>query len=290
MPVRHVDVEELPSDLQDVYRELLMPVKTEIDFDSVILSRENREKVEEFMLERRKLKQLQEYGLLPMRRLLFFGASGFGKTYLAKALSCHMSFTMLYVDIAQSLSEGRVAKNISDIFRLGNHIKQCFIFFDEVDSIAWDRDTTKGDSADMRRATNSIFQQIDQMDETNVFIAATNMIHRLDSAFNRRFDMRFEFKQEYIGIIEAVRKFLFKKFRLYNDMNIHGIEVMQRCLNISYAEIREITERHMKRAILRDSDFVKLSDVFFDMAIAMRITINVEGNMVDKGEYLTPLV
>lgn len=291
MPLRTVDVDALPEELQEVYKELLMPVKTDIDMSKVILSQENQDKVKEFLAEHKARERLIEYGLKPMNRLLFFGATGFGKTFLAKALSFHMGYTMLYVDIAQALSEGRVAKNISSVFRLGNHLGNCFIFFDEVDSVAWARDTSggQGDSADMRRATNSMFQNVDQMHKSNIFISATNMINRLDDAFNRRFDMRFEFKAEYIDIVEAIRKFLLPKFRLLNDISSEGKVVMQRALRLSYAEIGEITERHMKRAILADTNIVKVSDIFRDMAISMRIsTMKIDNLMTANSKLLLP--
>ena len=102
---------------------------------------------------------------------------------------------MLYVDIARSISEGNAAINISNIFKAANKIKNCIVFLDECDSIAWSRDTSLADRGDIRRATNSLFQQLDQMHIDNVFIAATNMLHRLDSAFERRFDLKLEFKK-----------------------------------------------------------------------------------------------
>ena len=288
-PKRVIDIDSLPDELQEVYRELLMPVKTDISFDKVILSKENHEKVIEFLKENECRETLVEYGLKPMNRLLFFGASGFGKTFLARVLSNHMGYTMLYVDIAQALSEGRVAKNISSVFRLANYLKKSFVFMDEVDSIAWNRDSSKGDSADMRRATNSLFQNVDQMDESNVFVSATNMINRLDEAFVRRFDMRFEFKAEYIDIVEAIRKFMFSKFRLLNDIDENGKMVMHRMLRLSYAEIDEITQRHMKRAILGGTDLIKVSDIFEDMAIGMRVNVNIPGMLKEDGEILFPL-
>jgi SpoVK/Ycf46/Vps4 family AAA+-type ATPase len=159
--------EELPEELQRIWDEMIMPVDTNISFDSVILSDENKEKYKAFIKEQQYRDTLYSYGLEPMNRLLLYGASGTGKTYSLKALSNLLQYTMIYVDIAKSLSDGNVAKNISDIFKLGNYIADnydgCIVFFDECDAIAWNRDTANGEGGVARRATNSIFQCVDQM-------------------------------------------------------------------------------------------------------------------------------
>ena len=41
-----------------------------------------------------------------MNRLLFYGDSGCGKTYLSKALSNYLGFEMLYIDIANAITSG----------------------------------------------------------------------------------------------------------------------------------------------------------------------------------------
>ena len=123
--------EDLPKEYQEIWDELLMPVDTNIRIKDVILSDDNREKLKNFLKETEYRDRLIEYGLEPMNRLLFYGASGTGKTFLSKAISNHLGYTMLYVDIAKSLTDGNVAKNISDIFKLGNYLGHCVIFFDD---------------------------------------------------------------------------------------------------------------------------------------------------------------
>ena len=117
--------------LKENMRDLTMAVDTNITLESVILSEENRNKVEQFIKENNYRDKLIKYRLKPMNRLLFYGASGCGKTFLAKALSNHLNYRMLYIDIAKSLSDGNVAQNISDIFYIGNSLGNCLIFLDE---------------------------------------------------------------------------------------------------------------------------------------------------------------
>ena len=226
--------------------------------------------------------QLLSYGLNPVNRLLFYGASGTGKTYLTKALSNYMKYSMLYVDIAKSLSEDTVAMNISNIFKIANKYGKCIIFFDECDSIAWSRDSKSAEGGMVRRATNSLFQQLDQMNKTNIFVSATNMLHRLDPAFERRFDMKFEFRRPDKEIRDVVQKFLFKDFSLNIDVSGDDEQIVKRRSTLSYYELQIITERNMKKAVMRGTTSVNLSDVLNDIAIQMHMKTRFGTNKDDE--------
>ena len=71
------------------------------------------------------------------------------------------------------------------LYLLHHHLARTLgVFLDECDAVAWNRDAnTSAESGNLRRATNSIFQGMDQMSHNIVFAAATNMLHRLLSAF-----------------------------------------------------------------------------------------------------------
>ena len=273
-----VEVEKVNKDKLD---NLLMKVDTDIKIESVILSEENKEKIAEFIRETAARDKLLSYGLQPMNRLLFYGASGCGKTFLAKALSNHLNYRMLYVDIAKSLSDGSVAKNISDIFELGNELGNCLIFLDECDSIAWNRDSNSPDSGTIRRATNSLFQHLDQMNKTNIFVSATNMLHRLDPAFERRFNLKLEFRRPSMSIVEVVKKFLYEDFILIDDANETVKKVVNSRNRLSFYELEDIVLRNMKKAVLNDTVQVKTSDIYTDIAIAQRIKIRFKTNIDD---------
>ncbi len=265
---------ELKDEFKQIYKRLVMEVDTDIQLESVILSDDNKKKVDEFIKENEYIDKFVKHGLKPMNRLLFYGASGCGKTYLAKALSNHLNYTMLYVDIARSLSEGDVAINISDIFKLANELIRCIIFFDECDSIAWSRDSGDHESGDIRRATNSIFQHIDQMNPNNIFIAATNILHRLDPAFERRFNMKLEFRRPELNLKEAISRFVFKGFIINDDVDKTVKTIVERRTRLSYYEIQDIVERAMKRALMNDTIIVNTSDIYRDFATTMNIKIH----------------
>lgn len=285
----NVDIKKLPEEYKEIAQNLLMPVDTNITIDKVILTDENKEKIRLFLKETEYRDKLIGYGLEPMNRILMYGASGTGKTYLSKALSNHLGYTMLYVDIAKSLTDGNVAKNISDVFKLGDYLGNCIIFFDECDSIAWNRDSTNNsDSGTIRRATNSIFQYLDQMNHTNIFISCTNMLHRLDAAFERRFNLKMEFRRPSLDIDDCIKHFLFTRFVLQDDVDETTREIVKRRakqnVKLSYYEIEELIKRAMKRAVLNDTTIVKTSEVYADLASAM--SLKVRFNTADDSEEI----
>lgn len=267
----------LPPEYQEIYDNLVMPVDTDIRIESVILSEENQNKIQTFIKEVKYRDKMLEYGLTPMNRILMYGASGCGKTYLTKALSNYFNYPMIYIDIAQALSENTVAQNLSDLFKLAAYFDKCLLFLDECDSIAWNRDSSQNDSGTVRRATNSLFQHLDQMSPNAIFVSCTNMLHRLDAAFERRFHMKMEFRKPQLNISECIPKFMLPKFTLDDNVDSLAREIIERRASqnakLSYYEIEQIVQRAMKRAIINDTNIVRSSDIYEDLAVAMKVKL-----------------
>lgn len=259
------------EDIARIYKELIMPVDTNIQLSSVILPTNNKIRIRDFVNELNNREKLERYGLKPMNRLLFYGASGCGKTFLGKALSNHLGYTMLYVDIAQALAKGNAAQNLTDIFKVANSGGKYMVFLDECDSIAWDRDSKVAEGGDIRRATNSLFQLMDQMSNEVVIICATNMLHRLDPAFARRFDMKMEFKRPEGDFQTTVEKFLHPAFKLVVDKKD---DITERRSKLSYDEIDGVVKRVMKKAIMNNTTVVKMSDIYIDMGRTMNVKVS----------------
>lgn len=267
----------------------LMHVDTNIALESVILSDENKQKINVFLRETENRDKLAEYGLTPINRLLFYGASGTGKTYLAKALSNRLKFRMLYIDIAKALSDNSVAQNMADIFEEAERTKNCIIFLDECDSITMSRYTTEyGDTAQVRRATNSLFQQLDQMSSNNVFIAATNLLFKIDLAFERRMNMKLEFRRPELDIKDAIKHFIFPKFEIIDDVDKTTEDIVARragqYAKLSYYEIQGLVERAMKKAVLNGTNKISTADVYRDLAVAMKVKLKFKTE--DDPEYI----
>lgn len=253
---------------EEIYNELIMPVDTNIKLSSVILSDINKARIADFVLEMKNQDKLARFGLKPMNRLLFYGASGCGKTFLGKALSNHLGYKMLYVDIARALSQGNVAMNLTNVFKIANSGGNYMVFLDECDSIAWNRDAKDAEGGNVRRATNSLFQQMDQMKPNVIVVCATNMLHRLDPAFERRFNMKLEFKRPEMEVKEVIPKFLRPEFQLILDKED---PITERRTKMSYYELEDVANRMMKKAVLNNTVRIKMSDVYKDIARQMNV-------------------
>lgn len=279
---------DLAPNMQEIYDSMLMPVDTNIKLSDVILSPENKELIDEFLLELKHADKLRAIGLQPMNRLLFYGASGCGKTFLAKALSNHLGFTMLYIDIATALSNNSVSKNISDIFALANSMGNCVIFLDECDSIAWNRES-EGDTGMVRRATNTLFQHLDQINPTNIFISATNMLHKCDPAFERRFNLKLQFMRPETDLVESTVHFINTLvFEIIDDADPVTVDIVKRRTFLSYYEIQGVAERAMKKAVIDGSYKVHMKSIFDDYRKILGLKYKFGTQEDDVNIFLSP--
>lgn len=272
--------DSLPEEMQSSYNRYCLPDNLEgLTINSVILSEENKRKIDEFLVETEYKEKFISYGLAPVNRLINYGASGTGKTYLTKCLAAHFKYELLSIDIANALSTGVAAKALEDIFELGNHIGKAIIFLDECDAIARDRsDKSVPEDPNVRRANNAVFQLLDRMNPQCIFVAATNLYNELDQAFVRRFDLKLEFKRPKLDNLEdTIRKFLLPKFTIKADMNedIKNI-ILYHARNytgLSYDEIQTWVERAEKLAIISGTEEIKESDIYKYFMDSLKVSI-----------------
>lgn len=293
MRIQQEKFRNMPAEYREIYDNFIMPVDTNIALSSVILSPENKEKLDLFMRELEYAETFKKYGLEPMNRILMYGASGTGKTYSTKAICNELGYTMIYIDIAKALSDETVSKNISDIFKLANYLGYCVIMLDECDAIAWQRDTGNSDTGTIRRATNSIFQCLDQMNHTNVFIAATNMLHRLDVAFERRFNLKMEFRRPQLNLKEAIQHFILPGFTFVDDVDPTTCRIVDNRAadnkKLSYYEIQGLVERAMKDAILNHHREVRSSVVYEALSKSLNMKLRFKTDSDPEEMFQSPV-
>ena len=160
----------------------------EYSLENVVLSSNNLEIINRIILENRKKEIITSYGLKPISKILFCGLPGCGKTLTAKVLSGVLELPLVYVNLSSVFSSylGETAVNLKKIF---DYVEkgEWIIFFDKFDAIAKDRDTPN-EHGEIQRLVNSFLQLIDNSNNNNIFVAATNRESLLDKAVWRRFD------------------------------------------------------------------------------------------------------
>lgn len=274
-------IQSLPEEMQSTYYKYCLSDNLEgLSMDSVILSDENREKIDDFLIETKYKSKFVKYGLTPVNRIIAYGASGTGKTFMTKCLAATFGYELLAIDIANALSTGSAATALEDVFTLGNHIGHCIIFLDECDAIARNRGNDKlQEDANVRRANNALFQQLDRMNTECVFVSATNLYKEIDPAFIRRFNLKMRFDIPPIDNLEEfINKFKHPDFTIVEDMDKEIKNILlyhaKSYTALSYYEIENWVQRAEKIAIINDSTEIKESDIYKFFMESMRVSVS----------------
>jgi AAA+ superfamily predicted ATPase len=109
-----------------------------------------------------------------------------------------------------------------------------------------------------------------------IVICATNMLHRLDPAFARRFNMKMEFRRPEQNVKETIMKFLHPEFQLIMDKDD---PITERRTKMSYYELQDVAQRMMKKAVLNNTTKIRMSDVYLDIARQMNVKTSLRVDM-----------
>ncbi|WP_277555443.1 AAA family ATPase [Halobaculum limi] len=134
-------------------------------------------------------------GIDPPKGVLLHGPPGTGKTLIAKAVANEVDATFISVSGPEITSKykGESEERLREIFAEANESAPSIIFFDEIDSIAGQRE----DGGDMEnRVVGQLLSLMDGLDarEDVIVIGATNRVDAIDPALRRggRFDREIE--------------------------------------------------------------------------------------------------
>lgn len=157
---------------------------------------------------------MEQYGfekLFPYGRglgVLFYGASGTGKTMSAYILAAELGLDVMRADLSRIEDKyiGETEKRISEVFQKAEE-NNCLLFFDEADSLFAKR-TEVSDSHD-RHANAQTAHLLQKMEEYGgIVVLATNLGGNIDPAFKRRL----HFTLEFLRPDASARAALWRKF------------------------------------------------------------------------------
>ncbi|WP_096391258.1 AAA family ATPase [Halopenitus persicus] len=134
-------------------------------------------------------------GVDPPKGVLLYGPPGTGKTLIARAVANEVDATFITVDGPEITSKykGESEKRLREVFERAREDAPAIVFFDEIDSIAGERD----DGGDLEnRVVGQLLSLMDGLDARGdvIVIGATNRVDALDPALRRggRFDREIE--------------------------------------------------------------------------------------------------
>lgn len=138
----------------------------------------------------------EEMGIEAGKGVLLYGPPGTGKTMLAKAIANETNTNFISVKGPELMNKfvGESSKGIREVFRKARENAPTVIFFDEIDSIASERENSEFEASSSERVVSQLLTEMDGLEELEdvVVIAATNRPDMIDSALMRtgRFDRK----------------------------------------------------------------------------------------------------
>lgn len=170
-------------------------------------------------------------------RILLYGVSGSGKTMFAKELAKAINKDIIVAKCSDLLSKwvGRSEKNVAKLF---NENKDKIILLDEIDSFISSR--SNSNSEDNNKLVNEFLTQLDEFD--GMFIGTSNLKDKIDSAFERRFDLKIEFdfmkKEDSIELAKEYLKLLKIKYDKKCLDRLNSVKLTPGIFNVVYRKSR----------------------------------------------------
>ena len=218
----------------------------------LIVSDNQKIKINRILEEFKNRDKLQAYGLSNRRKILLEGAPGTGKTFTASVIASELKIPLFVVQMDKIVTKfmGETSAKLRLVFE---DIKKTMgvYFFDEFDAIGANR-SLDNEVGEARRILNSFLQFIEQDDSNSIIIAATNNHRLLDQALFRRFDDVIHYAMPEDDEIRSIfEKKLVKKYYT-GEINISLIEAAK---GLSQSEIISACDDCFKSAILYNKQF-----------------------------------
>ena len=200
------------------------------------------------------------YDIQPSKGILLYGASGTGKTLLAKALAHESGVNFINVQAANVLSRylGESERALKDIFRVAKQAAPSIIYFDEIESLFPDRSEGKSSmfASTESRLTGQFVSEMRGIEELTgvTVLATTNRPDILDKSLLAAgmFDLKIELPLPDEKTREAIFTILLRKKPLHDDVDLAGLAKLTE--GMTGGDISLICRRAAMTALKRDPD------------------------------------
>lgn len=245
-----------------------------LTFDSVIGLNEEKKDLQ-------KIIELQNRGYSSLiKGIIFFGLPGCGKTLLAKSFAAESEryfFSFSPSDIASGLI-GIAQKRIAEIFSQVKAKSPSILFIDEIDSIAFSRNTHDTAHTDQKATINQLLIELNDIHENDddvIVIAATNRLNSLDPSLKRsgRFDRkipilppnmkeRAELFEHYINCLRNI-----KGLEDLDTSNIDYEKLGKKSFGFTSSDINAIINEIKIKLLIQDIDRIETERMLIDIEI-----------------------
>ncbi|MFP5205890.1 MAG: AAA family ATPase [Acidobacteriota bacterium] len=243
---------DLPRDKEKgtLLLELFEPT---ISLSEMVINDPVRRSLERIIEEQRRRDLLMSYGLTPLRKILFCGPPGCGKTMAAEVLAKELYLPLVLVRFDSVISSylGETAANLRRVFDFAAS-RPMVLLFDEFDAIGKKRDDSE-EHGELKRVVNAFLQMLDSSRGDALTIAATNHESMLDPALWRRFDEVIVFPSPSAMQIEELLK---RHLRQVGTKDVNWVDSANILFGSSHADVRRVAEDATKICLLNSANGV----------------------------------
>ena len=237
--------------------ELFIHSRPNLDMNDLILTIDQKEKIEKILKEYFNQDKLRGYGLKNRRKILLSGHPGTGKTMTASVIAAELHLPIYIIQIDKIITKymGETSAKLRQIFKFIESHKAVY-FFDEFDSIGGDR-SRDNEVGEMRRVLNAFLQFLEGDQSDSLIITATNNISLLDKALFRRFDDILYYDLPEQAEIKSLFNAMFNNFSIRFKIET----IVKEALGLCHADIVKICNNVIKDSIINDSTFIRKEDL-----------------------------
>jgi len=213
-----------------------------------------RGRLQRVILEQRQRERLRSHGFTPLRKLLFVGPPGTGKTMTASALAGELGLPLFTIQLDGLITKfmGETAAKLRLVFEAIESTRGVYLF-DEFDAFGGDRGASN-DVGEIRRVLNSFLQFLEQDDSESLVIGATNHVGLLDHALFRRFDSVFEYE---LPSPELTIEMMESRLALLDTSRVNWEPAVSAAEGLSHSELARACEQAAKDALLSETTVVE---------------------------------
>jgi SpoVK/Ycf46/Vps4 family AAA+-type ATPase len=232
---------------------LLSVAYPDLRLTDLVLDKSVANGLERVVVEHRQRDKLAARGFRAVRKLLFIGPPGTGKTMSAGALAGELRLPLFTIRLDGVITKfmGETAAKLRLVFDAMVATPGIY-FFDEVDALAGER-SRGNDVGEIRRVLNSFLQFLEHEDSASLLLAATNHPQLLDQAMFRRFDSVIEYS---LPAPDEVRRVIRTRLTRVKTQKLDWPRIEVAAKGLSQAELTLATERAAKDAILDGTEIV----------------------------------
>jgi cell division protease FtsH len=202
--------------------------RPKVTFNDVAGVPEAKEELKEIIAFLKAPHKFQKLGGRIPKGVLLVGATGTGKTLLAKAVAGEAGVPFLSISGSEfvEMFVGVGAARVRDLFEQGKKNAPCIIFIDEIDAVGRQRGAGMGGGHDEREQTlNQLLVEMDGFETQDgvIIMAATNRPDILDHALLRpgRFDRQITVDRPDVVGREEILKVHVRKITMAPDVNLN---------------------------------------------------------------------